>query len=53
MKINNIVPFKKLGLLTATFCTATFAFNHNASAYPHPLPSSTSLGIGTDASWAQ
>jgi hypothetical protein len=33
MKIYNIVPPKKLALLAAAFCAATFAFNHNASAH--------------------
>src|SRR4026207_203484 len=46
MKINNIVPLKNLALLAAAFCTATFAFNHNASAIPHALPPSISLTIG-------
>jgi hypothetical protein len=46
MKTNNIVPLKKLALVTAAFCTAIFAFGQNASATPHPLPPSTSLAIG-------
>ncbi len=46
MKINNIVPLKNLAVLAAAFCTATFAFNHNASAIPHALPPSISLTIG-------
>ena len=46
MKINNIVPLKKLAVLAAAFCTATFAFNHDASATPHALPPSISLTIG-------
>jgi VPDSG-CTERM exosortase interaction domain len=46
MNINNIVPLKNLALLAAAFCTATFAFNHNASAIPHALPPSISLTIG-------
>jgi hypothetical protein len=46
MKINNIVPLKKLAVLAAAFCTATFAFNHNASATRFALPPSISLGIG-------
>ena len=46
MKINNIVPLKNLAVLAAAFCTATFAFNHNASAIPHALPPSVGLAIG-------
>ena len=46
MKINNIVPLKNLAVLAAAFCTATFAFNHDASATPHALPPSISLTIG-------
>ena len=46
MKINNIVPLKNLAVLAAAFCTATFAFNHNASAIPHALPPTISLTIG-------
>jgi len=46
MRINNIVPLKNLAVLAAAFCTATFAFNHNASAIPHALPPSISLTIG-------
>jgi hypothetical protein len=46
MKINNIVPLKKLAVLAAAFCAATFAFNHNASAIPHPMPASIHLTIG-------
>jgi hypothetical protein len=46
MKINNIVPLKKLAVLAAAFCAATFAFNHNASAIPHPMPPTINLTIG-------
>jgi hypothetical protein len=46
MRINNIVPLKNLAVLAAAFCTATFAFNHNASAIPHALPPLISLTIG-------
>jgi hypothetical protein len=46
MKINNIVPLKNLAVLAAAFCTATFAFNHNASATPRPMPASINLTIG-------
>jgi protein with PEP-CTERM/exosortase system signal len=46
MKINNIVPLKNLAVLAAAFCTATFAFNHNASAMPRVLPPSISLTFG-------
>jgi hypothetical protein len=46
MKINNIVPLKSLAVLAAAFCTATFAFNHNASAIPHAMPPSINLTIG-------
>jgi len=46
MNTDNILPFRKLALLAAAFCTATFAFNHNASAGPHPLPPLISLAIG-------
>jgi hypothetical protein len=46
MKINNIVPLKKLAMLAAAFCAATFAFNHNASATPKPMPPSINLTIG-------
>jgi hypothetical protein len=46
MKINNIVPLKNLAVLAAAFCTATFAFNHNASAIPHALPPTLILTIG-------
>ena len=45
MKTDNIVPLKKLALLTAAFCTAIFAFDQNASATPHALPPSISLAI--------
>jgi hypothetical protein len=46
MKINNIVPLKKLAVLAAAFCAATFAFNHNASASPYPMPASIILTFG-------
>jgi len=38
MKIDNIVPSKKLVLVAAAFCTAMLAFTQNASANRHPLP---------------
>jgi hypothetical protein len=37
MKIK-IIPANKLALLTAVFCTAFFAFSHNARAERRPLP---------------
>jgi hypothetical protein len=46
MKTDNILPLKKLALLTAAFCTAIFACSHNASATPKPLPPAISLTIG-------
>ena len=46
MKINDIVPLKNLAVLAAAFCTATFAFNHNASAIPHALPPTLTLALG-------
>ena len=48
MKTDNIVPLKKLALLAAAFCTATFAFNHNVSATPHALPPVIALGFNND-----
>jgi hypothetical protein len=33
MKIN-LIPSKKLALLSAAFCAAMLAFSHNASAVP-------------------
>jgi VPDSG-CTERM motif len=48
MKINNIGPLQKFALLTAAFCTATFAFNHNVSATPHALPPVIALGFNND-----
>ncbi len=38
MKIDNIVPSKKLVLVAAAFCTAMLAFTQNASAHRRPLP---------------
>jgi hypothetical protein len=38
MKINNIVPPRKLPLITIAACMAMLAFTQNASATPHPLP---------------
>jgi hypothetical protein len=35
---HNIVPLKKLALVTVIFCAAMFGFNHNASARRRPLP---------------
>ena len=46
VKINNIVPLKKLAVLATAFCAATFAFNHNASATPHVVPPSITLAMG-------
>jgi hypothetical protein len=46
MKIDNIVPSRRLVLLTAAVCTAIFAFGQNANATPHALPPSVSLAIG-------
>jgi len=46
MKIDNIVPSRRLMLLTAAVCTAIFAFGQNANAIPHALPPSISLAIG-------
>jgi hypothetical protein len=46
MNTHNILPLRKLALLAAAFCTATFAFNHNVSAAPHPLPPAISLSFG-------
>jgi hypothetical protein len=46
MNTHNILPLRKLALLAAAFCTATFAFNHNVSATPKPLPPTISLTIG-------
>jgi VPDSG-CTERM motif len=45
MKIN-VIPARKAALLTAAFCTALFAFSHNASAVRHPLPPVVSLTFG-------
>src|SRR4030095_12351521 len=45
MKIDNIVPSRRLVLLTAAVCTAIFAFGQNANATPHALPPSASLAI--------
>ena len=45
MKIN-VIPVGKAALLTAAFCTALFAFSHNASAVRHPLPFVVSLTFG-------
>ena len=45
LKINAIVA-RKAALLTAAFCTALFAFSHNASAVRHPLPPVVSLIFG-------
>ena len=38
MKLDNIVPSKKLVLVAAAFCTAMLAFTQNASANRRPLP---------------
>ena len=38
MKIDNIVPFKKLALVAAAVCAAMLAFTQNASAARSPLP---------------
>jgi VPDSG-CTERM motif len=46
MKIDNIVPSRRLVLLTAAVCIAIFAFGQNANATPHALPPSVSLSIG-------
>jgi hypothetical protein len=45
MKVN-IIPTKKLAILSAAFCAVMFAFSHNASAVPHPLPPVTNLTSG-------
>jgi VPDSG-CTERM motif len=45
MKIN-IVPSKKVPLLSLAVCSVMLAFVQNASATPHPLPPSISLAIG-------
>lgn len=45
MQIYNIVPLRRLALLTAVFCIAMFAFNHNASADRRTLPPLTSLAL--------
>jgi hypothetical protein len=37
MKVN-IIPKKRVAILSAAFCAVMFAFSHNASAVPHPLP---------------
>ena len=50
MKTNNIVPLKKLALLSAAVCAVMFAFAQNASATPHPLPPAISLTIGDNRS---
>ena len=34
----NMIPTKKLAILSAAFCAVMFAFSHNASACRHPLP---------------
>jgi VPDSG-CTERM motif len=46
MKTHNIVPSKKLALLSAAVCAVMFAFAQNASATPHPLPPAISLTFG-------
>jgi len=35
---HNIVPVRKLALVTVVFCTAMFAFSQNASAERRPMP---------------
>ena len=35
---HNIVPVRKLALVTVVFCAAMFAFNQNASAARRPMP---------------
>ena len=35
---HNIVPIKKLALVTVVFCAAMFAFSQNASAERRPMP---------------
>jgi type IV secretory pathway VirB2 component (pilin) len=42
MKVN-IIPTKRVTILSAAFCAVMFAFSHNASAVPHPLPPVTNL----------
>lgn len=42
MKVN-IIPIKRVAILSAAFCAVMFAFSHNASAVPHPLPPVTNL----------
>jgi VPDSG-CTERM motif len=45
MKTDNIVPLKKLALLSAAVCAVMLAFSQNASATPHPLPPVIALGF--------
>ncbi len=35
---HNIVPVRKVALVTVVFCTAMFAFSQNASAERRPMP---------------
>src|SRR4029453_5055649 len=46
MKTDNIVPPKKLALLSAAVCAVMLAFSQNASATPHPLPPIVALSFG-------
>ena len=46
MKTNNIVPPKKLALLSAAVCAVMLAFSQNASATPRPLPPLVNLTFG-------
>ena len=46
MKTLNIVPLKKIALLTVVFCAAMVAFTQNANAYRIPLPPSWLLASG-------
>jgi hypothetical protein len=46
MRINNIVPLRKLALVCAAFCAAMLGFSQNANAFPMPMPASLTLTTG-------